>query len=582
MSSVHFLIQSIVKYRKRAILAVVMVMGVTLLTLLPPLILAWVIDQVIGRGRVSLLAPLMTLSLLLPWISGAMQAVGNHMVVITSQRIVFDMRLTLYRAVQHLSIKMLQNTPTGKLMERLRGDIMQVQTIFSGQMVNLASQMVTALIAIAVMFFLSWQLTLIVLMGVSLYVGNYKWFVRRIRTVQKRFRSKMDRLSGRAQERLSGNIIVQAYNSQRTERRMFTRANFLTERVHHRFRQLNNAYGMTSSAITWATFATVHLLGTFLVIRGDIAYGAVIAVAAYTWRLLTPAVQIAELSNQLEQTKISLDRIVELIESEKDFVSKEGIKLPQLKGHVVFEDLSFYYEKDSPVLININLDVKPGQIIAFVGETGCGKSTSISLIYHYYEATGGRILIDGIDITKMDTRWYRNHLAMVPQDPIVLDDTLANNIAYGEPNASEERILAAAKMAEMNSIIERMPHGIYTMLGEEGAKLSVGERQRLCIARAILKDPTILILDEATSSLDPQSEALIQKALNRVMQNRTTFIIAHRLSTVVHADSIVVLDKGHIIEQGTHAQLMAKNNGRYRYLFETQMASATHKVRETA
>ncbi len=582
MSSVHFLIQSIIKYRARAILAVVMVLGVTMLTLLPPLILGWVVDEVIGKGRYALLPPLMLISLAMPWISGVMQTIGNYSVIMTSQRIVFDMRLTLYRAVQHLSVRYLQNTPTGKLMERLRGDIEQVQTIFSGQMVNLASQLVTALVAIVVMFYLSWQLTLIVMFGVSMYVFNYKWFVRRIRTVQKRMRSKMDRLSGRAQERLAGNIVVQAYNSQRNERRVFTRANFLTERVHHRFRQLNNAYGMSSSALTWTTFATVQLFGTYLVVMGNIQYGAVIAVAAYTWRLLQPAVQLAELSNQLEQTKISLDRIVELIQAERDFTVKPGKKLPGLKGHVTFENLSFQYEPDKPVLKNINLDVQPGQIVAFVGETGCGKSTSISLIYHYYEAVGGRLLIDGHDINELDTRWYRNHLAMVPQDPIVLDDTLANNIAYGDPNASIERIEKAAKMAELSSIIERLPKGVHTLLGEEGSKLSVGERQRLCIARAILKDPTILILDEATSSLDPQSEALIQKALNRVMQDRTTFIIAHRLSTIVHADIIVVLDKGNILEMGTHAQLMSNTKSRYRHLFTTQMASTTAKARESA
>lgn len=567
-------------------MAVLMVLGVTLLTLLPPLIMAWVVDEVIGKGRYIILPPLMVLSLLLPWISGSMQAVGNYMVIMTSQRIVFDMRLKLYRAVQHLSVRYLQNTPTGKLMERLRGDIEQVQTIFNGQMIGLASQLITALIAVVVMFILSWQLTLIVIFGVSMYVFNYKWFVRRIRIVQKRMRSKMDRLSGRAQERLAGNIVVQAYNSQRTERRMFTRANFLTERVHHRFRQLNNAYGMSSSALTWTTYASVQLFGTYLVIRGNIPYGTVIAVSAYTWRLLQPAVQLAELSNQLEQTKIALDRIVELLHAERDFTDKPGLQLPELRGEVIFDNLSFQYEPDKPVLKSINLHVQPGQIVAFVGETGCGKSTSISLIYHYYEAVAGRLLIDGHNINDLDTRWYRSHLAMVPQDPIVLDDTLANNIAYGDPKASIERIMEAARMAELSGIIERLPDGVHTLLGEEGAKLSVGERQRLCIARAILKDPTILILDEATSSLDPQSEALIQKALNRVMEGRTTFIIAHRLSTIVHSDIIVVLDKGNILEQGTHAQLMSNSKSRYRHLFNTQMASTTHRsiqpVKETA
>jgi ABC-type multidrug transport system fused ATPase/permease subunit len=291
-------------------------------------------------------------------------------------------------------------------------------------------------------------------------------------------------------------------------------------------------------------------------------------------------VQLAELSNQLQQAKVSLDRIFDLMQAEPDSVNRPGIILPTLRGEVAFENVCFQYEPDKPVLQRLSLFVESGKTVALVGHTGCGKSTITNLLYRYYEPQAGHLSIDGHDISTLDTRWYRSHLAMVPQDPVVFDTTIAHNITYGRSGATREQIEKAARMVELGDLIDSLPQGIDTVLGEYGAKLSVGEKQRLCLARAILADPTILILDEATSSLDTQSETLIQLAMKRVMANRTCFVVAHRLSTIVHADIIVVLDKGLMLEMGNHAQLMSRPNGHYRHLFLTQIAG--HRPLEKA
>jgi len=559
----------------KVVVALITLLGVTLLTLVPPLVLGAVVDHVIGNQRWHWLIPLMLAYFALPWLSGVLQMVGNYTITTLSQRLVFDIRLDLYHRVQKLNVQYLQNTTTGKLMERLRGDVEQVQAILSGQTLNLCIQLITGIAATAIMAAISLRLTALVMAGIVLYVVNYKWFTRRIQTVQRRYRRKMDRLSARAQERLAGLLLIKAFNSERDESREFAKQNFVTERVFHRFRLLNVMYGLTSSGISWFTYLSVMLAGTFLVIQGKMTYGGVIAVSAYTWRLLTPAVQLAELSNQVQQARISLDRIFELMNAKPDVLSDSGVKEGTIRGEVTFENTCFHYEEGKPVLRHVNIHVQAGQTVALVGHTGCGKSTIINLLYRYYEPQAGHLTIDGHDITQLNTRWYRSHLALVPQEPIVFDTTIKENVAYGKPDATPEEIERAARMVEMGEVIDRLPDGIYTELGDEGAKLSVGEKQRLCIARAILADPKILILDEATSSLDPHSEALIQIALKRVMAGRTCFVVAHRLSTIVNADLIVVLDRGRVIEMGNHSQLMTQPQGRYRHLYTTQMAGDT-------
>jgi subfamily B ATP-binding cassette protein MsbA len=582
MTHTTFLLNTMRPHRKRIIVALAAMSVVTMVGIVPPLILAFVVDSVMGEGRYDLLPPLMLIMFALPVIGGMARSVSDFLVTLIGQRLALDVRLSLYNAVHKLSCRYMHNTTTGALMERLRGDVQQVQNLMTQQVLNLAVQLVCALFAVGIIFFLSWKLAVLILAAVALYVINYKWFVRRIRTVQRRYRRKMDLLSGHAQERLAGSMVVKAFGNERIESRRFARANFLAERVFHRFRMYNVGYGITSAVIAWTTYLLVLLCGTYFAIHGDMTYGAVMAVTAYTWWLLNPAIQLAELSNQIQQVKVALDRIFELMRAERDAVDEPGVRLPALRGEVTFENLCFQYEKDKLVLRHVNMHILPGQTVALVGHTGCGKSTIINLLYKFYEPQAGHLTIDDHEISTLDTRWLRSRLALVPQDPIVFDTTIAANVAYGRTHATDEQITKALRTVELADLIERHPLGIHAMLGERGLKLSVGEKQRLCIARAILADPSILILDEATSSLDMQAEALIQLALKRVMKGRTCFVVAHRLSTIVSSDLIVVLDQGRIIEMGNHNQLMRRLDGHYRHLFVTQMANQPKVRAQTA
>ncbi len=548
-------------------------LGIMLIDLASPLVVAVLIDYVVAQNQWHLLGPLMLGMLALPFLAAICRFASNYCVTLLGQRVIFDIRLELYRKVQRLHCRYMQNTTVGKLMERLRGDVAQLQSLMTQQGPQLLVQLITGLVMVVIMLLMSVQLTLVVLAGVGLYILNYRIMVPRIRKIQRRYRRKLERLSGMAQERLNGAIVVKSFGRERQESRDFVKRNFAAERVYHRFREHNALYQRLSQLITFLTYSMVIGYGTYLVIQGSATFGMVTAFTAFTWRLLIPAGMLAELSNQLQQAQVALERIFELMDAEKDIHNPGGLKPADLNGEVRFHDVHFAYEPDKPVLQGLDIHVEPGQNVALVGQTGCGKSTIINLLYRYYDVNSGNVTIDGTDVREFDTSWYRRHLAMVPQEPIVLDTTVAENIAYGRPDASRKEIWRAAEMAELLPVLDRLEGGLDALLGDRGAKLSVGERQRLCIARAILADPKILILDEATSSLDTHSEAMIQRALTRVLSGRTSFIVAHRLSTIVSADLIIVLDAGKVLEAGNHQQLMEIPNGRYRHLYTTQTAT---------
>jgi ABC-type multidrug transport system fused ATPase/permease subunit len=557
-------------YRRRILIAFLAMMGIMLVDLGSPLVVAVLIDKVVGQGRFDLLAPLMLFFLLLPFASSFFTFVNGYLMTLLGERVILDIRLDLYRYVHQLHCRYMHKTTTGKLMERLRGDVQQLQSLLTNQGLGLMVQVLTGLVMVLVMLALSVKLTLVVFLGVTLYVVNYQWLVPQLRRLQRRYRRKLERLSGLAQERLSGTIVVKSFHQERSETRDFVKRCFAAERVQHRFLLLSSRYSNLASLVTWGTYAAVIALGVLLVLHGEVTFGVVTAFTAFAMRLLTPAAMLAELSNQLQQGRVSLDRIFELMRAEPDVIEQGGLRLEKLKGEVCLQNVSFEYEADKPVLRNLSLAVRPGQTVALVGQTGCGKSTIINLLYRYYDVKEGQLLVDGHDIRSYDVRWYRRNLAMVPQEPIILNSSIAENIGYGRPGAPRADIEQAARLAELGDVLDRLDRGLDTPLGEYGVQLSVGEKQRLCIARAILADPAILILDEATSSLDTHSEAAIQLAMKRVLAKRTSFIVAHRLSTIVNADIIVVLDQGRVVEMGNHAQLMHKPDGRYRHLYVTQ------------
>lgn len=388
----------------------------------------------------------------------------------------------------------------------------------------------------------------------------------------------MDLVSVGLQERLSGVQVVKAYGKERRENRAF--ATETRDTLDQAMETATYRAGYESGvwAVSGIRNTLVFCLGCYFVIEGEMTYGAVMAFLSYAMRVFQPVLNLTQEALRFEQMMISVDRIFEVLDHDIDVKDKpDAVELERIKGRVEFRDVWFEYEEGEPVIKGVNLEVEVGETVALVGHTGCGKTTLTSLLMRYFDVTDGGIAIDGHDLRDMKVGPMRKQIGQVLQESVMFNSSIRENLTYGNSDSTEAEIIAAARVGEIHEFIVRTADGYDTLIGDEGIKLSVGEKQRLSIARAVLTDPSILILDEATSSLDSLSEALIQKAMANVLKGRTSFVIAHRLSTIVNADKIVVMDKGEICEVGRHEELIAKPDGRYRELYEQQFAGATEE-----
>jgi len=543
----------------------------TVLALLPPLIMRALIDRVFTAGNWRLLLPLVGAHMLVPVMSGLISFVNTLVIAYTGRRLVFDVRTQMYRHLLRLSMRFHGEMSSGAVMSRLMSDVNMVQNLIRENTITLVTDIVSFLFAGIVTFTLNWKMAILLWTILPLYVLNYKFFVKRIRRSNIAFRRMMDRIAGDLQERLSGTRRVRAFVREQSETEKFLADT--RESLHYSMSgTVQSVSFSTASRLIWGVGSTcLYILGVYYALHGEMTYGSVTAFMAYMSQLFGPALRFTELANQLEQVMVSVDRIFEVLDTQPDIVEKENpIVLSKITGHVRFEHVTFGYKPDEPVINDVTLDIPPGKMIALVGHTGCGKTTLTTLLMRLWDIREGRILVDGVDIREVSLSSLRRQIGVVLQDPVLFNATIAENIRYGVPDASMDEVIAAAKAAEIHDMIEKLPEGYNTELGgESGIKLSVGEKQRMAIARAIITNPGILILDEATSSLDSESEMLIQKALGTVMQNRTSLVIAHRLSTIVEADVIIVMDAGRVVESGSHAELV-RAGGHYAKLYYQQ------------
>ncbi len=573
MESIRTIYEYLKPYKRWFCRAVALTTISTVISLVPPLVLRAIVDKVITAGRMELFVPLMVLFVAAPLLAAVIGFANNYVITLIGQKLVLDLRSRLYAHLQHLPLKFYDKSSTGGVIERLMGDVTQVQSMVTTQTITLATDIVACTFALVIMMTLNWRMTLALALLIPLYVINYNFFISRIRQWRKSLREKMEDISSTLQERLAGAVVVKAFGEERNETRRFIHDAFDARNIGVRARGYSVVFNSTASLIYWLGQTGIYLLGCYLIIQGDMTLGSVVAFTSYSIYLLNPAVRFSQMSNMVEQSMVSVRRINELLsEIPEPPDPPDAVNIEKLEGRVTFDDVTFCYEPDQPVLRNFSLDVQPGTTVALVGHTGCGKTTVISLLLRFYRTQEGRILLDGIDINKISRASLRKNIALVPQDPVLFDGSIKDNIAYGKPDATMEEIIQAAKAAEIDDVITALPDGYDTYIGEEGIKLSGGQKQRIVIARAILMDPAILIMDEATSSLDSESERLLQKALSRIMENRTSFVIAHRLGTIVSADLIVVLSEGRIIEMGNHHELLARKKGYYRKLYFTQFA----------
>ncbi len=495
----------------------------------------------------------------------------KYLIAYVSKISVRDIRDDLYQHLQSLSLDYYAQHNTGKIMSRATNDVGQIESSIASGAVRIFSYSFTLLAGIIKLFYDNWRLALIsfIVIPFIAYVINY--FNKRIRKVSKRVQEEIADVSDILQETLSGIRVVKCFGREEYEAERFAKQNHANFRANMKNQQLKATLSPITEFLASMSFIIVLRYGAFEVAQGQMTTGELIGFFALLMYIVNPLKSITKLSGTIQRALAAAERIFSVMDIAPNVVDKEGaVKLEEIKEGIEFKNLSFsYQDEDELALDNINFKVDIGEMVAFVGPSGAGKSTLANLIPRFYELNQGQIKIDGVDIRDIKIASLRDKIGIVPQENILFSGSIADNIRYGRLDANQEEIVEAAKAANAHEFILEFPKGYQTNLGERGKGLSGGQKQRIAIARAILKDPKILILDEATSALDTESEALVQEALERLMENRTSFVIAHRLSTIVDADKILVLKNGKIIEQGAHQELLSQD-GLYSYLYQVQ------------
>ena len=474
-----------------------------------------------------------------------------------SQNIVGRMRYDLFEKLNHLPISYLDRHSSGDLMSRMTNDIENISSTISQSLGSLISGGLTILGTIAIMFWYCWQLTLITLITVILTALITQWMSQKMRSAYRNRADALGALNGHAEEMITNYRSVAAYNCQERTREEFNTLSDQLTKEGIRAEILGGSMGPIMNGISNLGFVIVAAFGGYFALKGLITIGVISAFIIYAKQFSRPLNELAQLYGSVQTAMAGAERVFALIDQPDE--DKNGTEiLESMKGEISFRHVNFSYESGKPVLSDFNLEVKAGQKIALVGATGSGKTTIVNLLMRFYPIDSGGIYIDGKNIMNLNRDWLRHNTAIVLQDTVLFSDTIAANIKYANPNARDEEMEQAAVMSNCAPFIRRLKKGYQTVLKQAGASLSHGQRQLLNIARAILPNPKILILDEATSSVDSRTEQSIQDALVKLMKNRTSLIIAHRLSTIQDADIIVVMDQGHIVEIGNHSELLKK------------------------
>ncbi|HDA2135361.1 SAV1866 family putative multidrug efflux ABC transporter [Staphylococcus aureus] len=489
----------------------------------------------------------------------------------TSNKILYDIRKKLYNHLQALSARFYANNQVGQVISRVINDVEQTKDFILTGLMNIWLDCITIIIALSIMFFLDVKLTLAALFIFPFYILTVYVFFGRLRKLTRERSQALAEVQGFLHERVQGISVVKSFAIEDNEAKNFDKknTNFLTRALKH---TRWNAYSFAAiNTVTDIGPIIVIGVGAYLAITGSITVGTLAAFVGYLELLFGPLRRLVASFTTLTQSFASMDRVFQLIDEDYDIKNGVGAQPIEIKqGRIDIDHVSFQYnDNEAPILKDINLSIEKGETVAFVGMSGGGKSTLINLIPRFYDVTSGQILIDGHNIKDFLTGSLRNQIGLVQQDNILFSDTVKENILLGRPTATDEEVVEAAKMANAHDFIMNLPQGYDTEVGERGVKLSGGQKQRLSIARIFLNNPPILILDEATSALDLESESIIQEALDVLSKDRTTLIVAHRLSTITHADKIVVIENGHIVETGTHRELIAKQ-GAYEHLYSIQ------------
>ncbi|WP_298860865.1 ABC transporter ATP-binding protein [uncultured Gimesia sp.] len=577
-------------HRKSVILSLLTLTIATLLALIPPAATKFVVDYVLDKNPLPaempqwvprepwpLLVSITVTVIVISFIRIALQIWGRWHATRVTKMIQMKVRKAVFAQAVRLPLHRVQELKSGGATSILREDAGSVGELVFGMLYNPCRAIIQLLGSLIILAWVDWRLLLgAIFLGPMVYLTHRTW-ISRIRPQHRKIRKQRADVDALATESFGGMRVVRAFGRQRSETSRVMQGNHLMGR-----QELYAWWWARLIEIVWETVipvasACLLLYGGWQVLQGELTLGDLVMFLAYLLMLLGPLAILAQSAAQFQNSLSGFDRVLDLMEEEREMVSStaKSISKSEIKGRITFENVSFQYPNTQQyALEEISLEVEPGETIALVGPSGAGKTTFCNLVARFYDPTEGRVLLDGHELNEFDVESYRHHIGVVEQDVFLFDGSVAENIGYGDRRATLEQIQRAAEIANADEFIKLFPEGYQTVIGERGVKLSGGQRQRLAIARAILADPRILILDEATSNLDTESERLIQDSLTTLMQNRTCFVIAHRLSTITHANRIVVFEASRIIEVGTHDALM-ETGGKYHEMVLLQTSPAT-------
>jgi subfamily B ATP-binding cassette protein MsbA len=564
------LLSYIKPYKQRLIEAVVCIVVAAAANLYLPWVIKDMIDKVLAARDMDMLNLICVGIVVIFFIRGIFYYGQGYLVSYIGQRVIVDVRDVLFRKLQRLPISFFDRHQTGEVMSYISNDVAALQSALVERMVEMMTESAIFFGSLVMMVLLDWKLSILTLITVPLVGLAMDIFGKKVRSAGAVIQARMSDITALMQESISSERVVKSFVREEFEIDRFHTQNELNFRAVMKDAQLSSLLTPTVEFLAALAVTVIIWFGGKEVVDGVITAGTLVAFLTYAVNLANPVKRLSRIYAQIQKAMAGADRVFALLDKEETVTSAPGAKtLPPVEGRVCFSDVSFSYREDVPALTDLTFTAEPGQMIAFVGPSGAGKSTVANLIPRFYDVTGGSITVDGYDVRDVTTESLRSQIGIVPQETVLFSATVRENIRYGRLDATDAEIEAAAKSANAHDFIMALPEGYDTEIGERGANLSGGQRQRIAIARAILKDPRILILDEATSALDTESEKVVQAALDRLMVGRTSFVIAHRLSTIIGADRIYVLDGGRVREQGTHEELLAAG-GLYAGLYQIQ------------
>ena len=545
--------------------------------LLPPLVQRQVVDQVISERDLSTLALMIAVLIGVHALSQIVNFGDMFLRHTVGERFIFDLRVRIYDHLQRLSLAFYEDTSTGELMSRVTNDVNALEQFVTHGVALTTVDLLRLLGASAVLVALNWRLALITLIPLPMIAMGLWIFNHRARPIYRRVRDRLGDINASLQDKLAGIQVVQAFEREDEELSHFREVSrdYLDERV-----EAIRTWSVFFPALHFVSALGSSLIlgfGARMVVNGQLTLGTLVAFLSYIISFYEPLRRLTEVDNTFQQAIAAGERIFELLDTRSEIQdAPDAIRLEEIEGHVIFEHVHFRYGDGDEVLEDVTFDIAPGETVALVGPSGAGKTSIARLLCRFYDPHSGQVLIDGEDLRRVEIQSLRQHIAVVLQDTFLFNTTVRDNLRYGNPDATEEQMLDAARAAHAHEFIRELPAEYDTEIGERGVKLSGGQKQRLALARAILADPRILILDEATSSVDAEAEYLIQQALEEVLANRTALVIAHRLSTIRDADKIIALEDGNIREVGSHADLLARD-GLYSQLYRRQLELAAER-----